>query len=208
MEAALAAAFTLRQRGARAKRGLPFKAAGRLRAAPGCGARCSTQGVGFTHEQPRQRASPQRGRRRQGNRTPFCSSPKGGRSSKMCGDSRSRTFWDGGHAGVGLKGQRRIMDPLCDVARPDAALSLSKGCGRVQARPRTAWRCGRCITVNVRFSQSRNPGRPVSSGSREWPRLSRGHSLLERVRIGEPGAKGAPQLSCTGSGSEGWQQGT
>ena len=48
------------------------------------------------------------------------------------------------------------------------------------------------ITVNARFIRSRNPGRPVSSGSSEWPGPP-GHSLLERVRIS--GAVGAKAVS-------------
>jgi hypothetical protein len=39
-----------------------------------------------------------------GNRTPFCFSPKGGRKPGKCGDSRSRSFRAGGHAGVRRKG--------------------------------------------------------------------------------------------------------
>ena len=86
----------------------------------------------------------------------------------MCGDSRSRTFWDGGHAGVGLKGQRRIMAAIMrccpvwsDVVRPGF-------------RPGPA-RLGDAdvgITVDARFILSRNPGRPGPSGGSEWPRLA------------------------------------
>lgn len=118
----------------------------------------------------------------------FCSSPKGCRKAEKCGDSRSRTFRPGGNAGVRRKGQRvrESSTERTHNARRYATLPgrPPRRGGRVQARPRAAWRCERRHNrqrLIHRVAAARSG--PISSGSSEWPGPP-GHSLLERVLIG------------------------